>query len=699
MERSKEMKIKHAGIVFWMLFLPFFLFSEQKIKEKDLPEKYREFLKLTRYIIQPAEKEAFMQLAMDRDRDIFIEAFWKQRDPTPGTPENEYKDEHIKRFLYANNYYKRNSPREGWMTDQGRFYIILGPPISIERFYGTLDIYPCEVWSYYGDQEKGLPSSFVLVFYQRGGTGEFKLYDPISDGPSRLMIHAQDFAAEDYEGMYQRLRELAPTLADSAISLIPDEVPYDYMPSPRNSILMATIIESPKKDVNPSYATHFLSYKGIVSTEHVTNFVDSETSEALIRDPITGINFLHFSMVPKSLSVDYYDPKDQYYCNFSLDVSLRIKEDIIFQYSKDFPLYFSPQETEKIRANGISIEDSFPVAEGKYKLIILLQNSVGKEFCMFEKEITVPEDSGVPQIVGPFLGYRFQEYQSSVHIPYKVIDKKLVVDPKNTFSGSDDVAFLFNLMNVTENLWNEGIVRVMIRGLKKEPPLEKSYVIRLKDYRYTKFMSIPYSIPSREFSPDYYELNLTLVDKNEKPLDEKKSNFIISQAEAVSHPFARAKIFSLSNVYLFYYMLARQHNKMNELKKAEANYDKAYTLNPAYNKGLIEYANFLLIVNKFDKSLGLIEKIKEDDSLRFDYYLIRGKAYLGMGKYEEAIVNLLEGNKIYNSDTGLLNSLGLCYYRTRQKKEALEVLEASLRLNPAQVEVKKLIEEIKKNRN
>ena len=69
---------------------------------------------------------------------------------------------------------------------------------------------------------------------------------------------------------------------------------------------------------------------------------------------------------------------------------------------------------------------------------------------------------------------------------------------------------------------------------------------------------------------------------------------------------------------------------------------------------------------------------------------------MGMGEYAEAIDNLLEGNKIYNSDVRLLNSLGFCYYKTQQKEKALNVLNVSLRLNPGQSQIKKLIEEIEK---
>jgi Tfp pilus assembly protein PilF len=60
---------------------------------------------------------------------------------------------------------------------------------------------------------------------------------------------------------------------------------------------------------------------------------------------------------------------------------------------------------------------------------------------------------------------------------------------------------------------------------------------------------------------------------------------------------------------------------------------------------------------------------------------------------------LIEENKIYNSDVGLLNSLGLCYYKTGKKKEALDVLKASLRLDPDQKDIKRLIDEIEKSQD
>jgi tetratricopeptide (TPR) repeat protein len=65
-------------------------------------------------------------------------------------------------------------------------------------------------------------------------------------------------------------------------------------------------------------------------------------------------------------------------------------------------------------------------------------------------------------------------------------------------------------------------------------------------------------------------------------------------------------------------------------------------------------------------------------------------------RYDEALLSLQEGNRIYNSDSGLLAALGTCYYRMGDKEKALTALKASLSLNPEQAEVKALIAEIEK---
>ncbi len=176
----------------------------------------------------------------------------------------------------------------------------------------------------------------------------------------------------------------------------------------------------------------------------------------------------------------------------------------------------------------------------------------------------------------------------------------------------------------------------------------------------------------------------------------KTANFILSPAEAVPRPVAISKSFPLSNAHLYFYMLADQYDKAGRREKAEALFERGYGLAPGYQEGILYYADFMIRSGGFARALELSGKLAEGGKYRFEHFLLRGRALMGMGKYQEAIESLSEGNKIYDSDTGLLNALGLCFFRTGDKERASAALAASLRLNPNQPEVSKLIEEIKK---
>ena len=96
------------------------------------------------YIISARERAAFVALQTDAEREHFIEQFWLQRDPTPGTVENEFKTEHYRRIAYANERFSTGTP--GWQTDRGRAYIVYGPPDEIESHPRNEP--PFEAWFY-----------------------------------------------------------------------------------------------------------------------------------------------------------------------------------------------------------------------------------------------------------------------------------------------------------------------------------------------------------------------------------------------------------------------------------------------------------------------------------------------------------------------------------------------------------------------
>lgn len=150
-----------------------------------------------------------------------------------------------------------------------------------------------------------------------------------------------------------------------------------------------------------------------------------------------------------------------------------------------------------------------------------------------------------------------------------------------------------------------------------------------------------------------------------------------------------------SDEYVFLFILADQYARIGRLEKALSSFEKAYDANPEYKQGLIQFANFLFAQGDFKRILELVEPLSETEELQFEYHLLKGKALMGMGRFAEAIESLQSGNQIYNSDIGLLNSLGICYYRTGQVDQALDALNSSLRLDPDQPETKKLVEKLK----
>jgi tetratricopeptide (TPR) repeat protein len=290
----------------------------------------------------------------------------------------------------------------------------------------------------------------------------------------------------------------------------------------------------------------------------------------------------------------------------------------------------------------------------------------------------------------------FETYPRDVHIPFKINDRKLVTDPRKTFARSDEIAVLFSVLNVTEGLLRDGEAKIEIRGLREAAPVRRSFTVKLSAHPFERTLSIPQSIPAAELDPDYYEIVVRLVGAGGEVLDEKKDSFVVMPSPATGHPIANAKGFALANRFLYLTMLAQQSERMNLTDAAKSWYDEAYQLNPEYKEGAVMYGNFLNKAGAFEEALMVAERLRGDDRRQFSYFIIRGQALMGQNKFEDALTDLLQANRMYDSDTAVLNSLGRCYYRLGRKAEALDALNASLKLNPDQDAIKKLVQEIGK---
>lgn len=117
------------------------------------------------------EQLDFIEDAETREEEIkrFLD-FWKSKDPNPQDEQNEVFNEYFRRVGYANEQFSHYN--EGWQTDRGMVYILLGPPNNIDRHPFDYDSKPYEVWQYYDINRQ-------FVFLDDTGFGDYRLVTPL----------------------------------------------------------------------------------------------------------------------------------------------------------------------------------------------------------------------------------------------------------------------------------------------------------------------------------------------------------------------------------------------------------------------------------------------------------------------------------------------------------------------------------------
>jgi len=173
--------------------------TKRKMKKtlKELDNSYRQWLtEDVTYIISPEERNAFLQLDTNEEREQFIEQFWLRRSSNPDLPDNDFKEEHYRRIAYANEHYASGIP--GWKTDRGRMYIMWGPADEVdshptggtydrpmEEGGGSTTTYPWETWRW--RYLEGIGENIILEFVDPTGSGEYHLtMDP---GEKDALLH------------------------------------------------------------------------------------------------------------------------------------------------------------------------------------------------------------------------------------------------------------------------------------------------------------------------------------------------------------------------------------------------------------------------------------------------------------------------------------------------------------------------------
>ncbi len=173
------------------------------VEIKD-PAMWEEIFTELEPLMTDEEKNEFKQSTVD-ERGTFIRKFWKKRDPTPSTPENERFIEHFRRVKYALESFPDLIPP--YYDDRGKVYVKYGLPDArhVSELYFE-NIYRNESWSYEKTIQKGLTFDFV----QKGNS--FRLAQDLTEASPaglsmanrRLLAQSLYTERSDFTDSYQR---------------------------------------------------------------------------------------------------------------------------------------------------------------------------------------------------------------------------------------------------------------------------------------------------------------------------------------------------------------------------------------------------------------------------------------------------------------------------------------------------------------
>ncbi|HSS44004.1 MAG TPA: GWxTD domain-containing protein, partial [Thermoanaerobaculia bacterium] len=155
--------------------------SNKEVKEltAKLDKKYRDWVELVDLIITTEERQVFLQIADDYQKDRFIEAFWKRRSIDAQGLRTDYRQVYTQRLEAAREQFK------SLQNDRAKIFVLNGPPDAVITIDCPEVFVPIQIWFY--ERLEVLKSKVYLIFYRPYGIVEYRLWLPL-DGERALEV-------------------------------------------------------------------------------------------------------------------------------------------------------------------------------------------------------------------------------------------------------------------------------------------------------------------------------------------------------------------------------------------------------------------------------------------------------------------------------------------------------------------------------
>jgi GWxTD domain-containing protein len=682
-------------------------------REEKLPELYRKWLQEeVTYIISKVERETFVSLETEAERQAFIDAFWRKRDDNPTTPENEYRIEHYKRLAYANEFFGRDTFRPGWQTDRGRYYILLGKPNTRVPVEGKDEIYPSELWFYNDPQLKyvGLPPYFYLLFFRRHGSGELQLYSPLSDGPQALLTGVQppvtDFR-DDVQRAYEKLLAIYPEIAQASISFRTDEgdVAQFQNPSFGTLALLDDIAQSPFHGLDTSYAERLDFERGNVESDYLFTYVPSFGLASVLPGPGRA-HYLHWVVELDAKDVGFVRNEDQgtYASVFIASVEVTPLGDanhLLVDSSKESFMTLTESQAKRSLQSPFAYSGMTPLIPGDYRARVIVRNRAcpgrdqsdcRKSYTLFEADVKVPAwQEEKPELSELVLAYGTELFPDEPQYrPFRFGRMEILPNARRVYAIGDPLVVAAEPRNTPPGSW----IRFEVLGAEKDQKLWAEKTVEVAGLEAGPLVQ---ELSLAGIEGGRFELKATLLDAGGAPLDRRSAPFIVSPRTAITRPGVRGSIPpprpEVPGVVAM--VLGEQFLRMGNKNSARGLLERSIQENPGLAPARELLAGTLLEAGEVDRVFQVLEPVHQNAPDRYEVLVILGEAHFYRKQYAKTTELLEKAFTLRRGEPRLLNVLAFAHHELGNDSRAVEILERSLSLNPEQQTVRELLGKLK----
>jgi len=626
-----------------LLVMMFFPLLSLLALPQEKPDYWKTWLDEVEPIITKNERAVFKGLQTEEDRNRFQSLFWKVRDSTPGTLENEFMTEFYSRRRYA------ESRLEGAQSDRGRIYIILGKPAEVQNFAGSDKVVDCELWIYRAEGRSGLPPLMYLLFYRRDDAGEYKLFYPGLNSTLDILSAGNRQGRISKARAYRLIQESYPELAKATLSVIPEEANAAFASAPNSSgQTIGQIFTLPEREVERSYLKYFSSPPGTVDISYSTKAVAGRA--AIFLTEHQGVKFLNYSLMPDRISTARTkEGLETAHLVFHLRIEDRAGK-TIYQQEKEIRLRLDKPKHEAMLKRKLIFNDFAPLIEGEHRVSLTYSNKTSEEFFVEEQDIVVNNQT-LPLVVG----YQVKEKSPDSLMPFCLGQYKVLLDPRSIFSPQDSLEGLILADEPPE---------VFLSARDKEGPL-----LRIQGLS-KQGDAIIFRQPLAGIQPGNYDL---LVRKNGEELFRRALSVLSFEVEK---PLEFERTEPLSFLTQLPFVLGQEYLNAGRVEKALESFEKLPS-NLKNGATLPVIARAYYLHKEYARVIELLEK----DSVEKNYpvLLLLGNSSLELKKLDQAALYFEEVRKF--GDTAEANNvLGAIYYSLGEKDKAKVYWERAKKL-------------------